>query len=486
MIKFQARTRSIDMATGRAIDKSLTGDRPLAEERRRQARRARRRWFPGAGLLVLAAALLVLAAILMAANGARLRGNLALVEHTEDVLRRVADLQIALVDVESAARAYTLTDNAAYLAAYREARPGVDAALAALGTLVADNPAQVSRLAALRPVLAERMTGFDAAVATAPSRRAELFSVGRVEAAQALRRQIRAALEEFRASEIALLGARQADADRAVTRSMALVGAIVLLSGAVAGLGIFLLQRERSQHRIRELQTELEHLSRLTTIGQTASMLAHEINQPLAATTNYLEAARRVIETEATPKTVKAAETLSKASAQVRRAGDIVSRLRQFIGKQERGRAAESLDGVVTDAVSLLGPIGERARLRTDIAAGIPAVAVDRVQIQQVLINLARNAIEAMDQGRRRELTILARPPEGDLVRVSVMDTGPGLPDEVKKQLFKPFVSTKPEGMGVGLSICRAIILDHGGRIWVEPNPGGGTVFHFTLPVATG
>jgi two-component system sensor kinase FixL len=191
-----------------------------------------------------------------------------------------------------------------------------------------------------------------------------------------------------------------------------------------------------------------------------------------------------VLEGENPTKVEKAGEMLKKASAQVYRAGEIVGRLRRFIGKQETGRGPEDVETLITDAVSLLGTLGAAARLKTEIAQDLPIVLVDRVQIEQVLVNLSRNSLEAMVGRERRDLKITAIRQDPGMVRFSVFDTGPGLPEAVSKQLFKPFVSTKPEGMGVGLSICRAILLDHGGKIWTEPNPEGGTVFHFTVPVA--
>lgn len=440
---------------------------------------------PGVGLVGLAFCLLVLAAILMAANQSRLRDSLNWLDHTQSVLRQAGNLDIALVDAESSARAYILTDDPTYLGNYHAARQVVDDTLQSLGTLVADNAGQVSRLDALRPILSQRMERFESVLAADPVARTQLSTPEQVKIGQTLRKQVRDALDAFRAAEIALLGERQARANGALSRSIWLVAAIVVLSGLTAGLGIFLLQRERGQQRIRELQTELQHLARVTTMGQTASMLAHEINQPLSATINYMEAIRRMLESDSTPKVVKAGEMLKKATAQVHRAGEIVSRLRRFIAKQETGRVPEDVETLVADAVSLLGSLGGAARLRTEVAPNLPVVMIDRVQIQQVLVNLARNALEAMAELDRRELTITAALTDGGMVRLSVADSGPGLPETVSKQLFKPFVSTKPDGMGVGLSICRAILLDHGGRIWVEPNPGGGTVFHFTVPVAT-
>jgi two-component system sensor kinase FixL len=470
------------MSTVPSVGRSESKDGASVSSRLR--RQSRGRWVPGAGLLILAVALLVLGAILMAANQSRLRDSLHWVDHTQQVLREAATLDIALVDVESGARAYLLTNDPQYLDNYHDARRVADDTMRSLTDLVGDNPDQLSRLDALKPILAQRMDRFERAIATDPAARSQLATPDQVKIGQALRKQVRAGLDEFRSNELAMMGDRQANADRAIGRSIWLVTAIVILSALTAALGIFLLQRERGLQRIRELQIELHHLSRVTTMGQTASMLAHEINQPLSATTNYLEASRRVLEGETSPKAEKASEMLKKASAQVYRAGEIVGRLRRFIGKQETGRAPEDPEVLVTDAVSLLGSLGGAARLKIEIAPDLPVILVDRVQIEQVLLNLARNALEAMAGRERRDLKIAANFQDPGMVRFSVIDTGPGLPEIVSKQLFKPFVSTKPEGMGVGLSICRAILLDHGGKIWTEANPEGGTVFHFTVPVA--
>jgi two-component system sensor kinase FixL len=470
------------MTTVPSVNSSKAKDAASVSSRLR--RLSRGRWGPGAGLLVLAFALLVLGALLMAANQSRLRDSLHWVDHTQQVLRQASNLDIALVDVESGARAYFVTNDSQYLDNYHDARRVVDDTVKSLTELVGDNQDQSARLDALKPVLAQRMERFEKVIAADPAVRSQFSTPDQVKIGQALRKQIRAELDEFRSNELAMLNERQANADRAIGRSIWLVTAIVVLSGLTAALGIFLLQRERGQQRIRELQIELQHLSRVTTMGQTASMLAHEINQPLSATTNYLEASRRVLEGENPSKVEKAGEMLKKASAQVYRAGEIVGRLRRFIGKQETGRGPEDVETLITDAVSLLGTLGGAARLKTEIAPDLPIVLVDRVQIEQVLVNLSRNALEAMIGRERRDLKIAAIRQDPGMVRFSVFDTGPGLPETVSKQLFKPFVSTKPEGMGVGLSICRAILLDHGGKIWVEPNPEGGTVFHFTVPVA--
>jgi C4-dicarboxylate-specific signal transduction histidine kinase len=472
----------LPMPTVSAIDKAeATEARPLSS---RLSDRVHAQWIPGAGLMVLAFGLLVVASLLMAANQARLHDSMRWVDRTQSIVREAAALDIALVDVEAAARAYSLTGDQSFVGSYQMARKSVDDATAALGALVADNPVQSARLDALGPLLAQRMKRIETIVKADPSQSAAFFTPERIREGQALRKQVRAGLDAFRSDELDLLREREVYADAAATRSIWLVVVMVALSGMTAWLGLYLLQRERAQQRIRELQIELHHLSRVTTMGQTASMLAHEINQPLSATTNYLEASRRVLENEESPKAVKAAEMIKKASAQVHRAGEIVARLRRFIGKQETGRAPEDVETLITDAVSLLGTLGDGVHLRTEVAPNLPAILVDRVQIQQVLVNLARNAVEAMGNQGGSNLKISAIFQEPEAVRLSVVDNGPGLPDTVTRQLFKPFVSTKPDGMGIGLSICRAILLDHGGRIWVEPNPDGGTAFHFTVPAA--
>jgi len=456
----------------------------LADRLRSQASGERRIWFPGAGLLVLAALLLALGVAMLAINQANLRDGFRAVVHTEEVLRQAANLDIALVDAESASRAYLLTDNADYLDAYHATRTSIDGLMGGLTNLVTDNPDQTARLVALQPLLQRRMARIETAIATDPAQRAQLYAPERVESGQQLRREMRAQLDAFRANEIQLLSQRQERANRAATISSVLAAVTAMLGVALAGLGIYIMQRERGLSRVRELQTELQHLSRVTMMGQTASMLAHEINQPLSAASNYLAASRRVLESAEGAPPAKVVENLEKAAAHVRRAAEIVGRLRRFVGRSESKRTAESVATLVEEAVSLLGTIGDATLIERQVPSNLPGVEVDRVQVQQVMINLIRNAVEAMASCQRRVLTIAAAPSGETLVEIRITDTGPGLPENVASNLFKPFVSTKVEGMGVGLSICRSIVIDHGGRIWAEPNAEGGTVFHFTLPIA--
>lgn len=247
--------------------------------------------------------------------------------------------------------------------------------------------------------------------------------------------------------------------------------------------------KERTEARLQELQSELLHVSRLSAMGTMASTLAHELNQPLTAVANYLDAARDLV---AMPRDDAIAgmlqEAVSEASAQAIRAGNIVRRLREFMAKGEVDKQVEPLAALVEEAC-VLGFAGARERgvgWQLAQAAGPVAVLVDRVQVEQVLINLMRNAVEALAEhgaaGGTVRVSTDTRP--RSFVQVTVADNGPGLAPHVAQNLFGAFVSTKRDGLGLGLSICRTIVEAHGGRIWADSAPGEGTSFHFTLPRA--
>jgi two-component system, LuxR family, sensor kinase FixL len=173
-----------------------------------------------------------------------------------------------------------------------------------------------------------------------------------------------------------------------------------------------------------------------------------------------------------------------RSARQVERAAAIVHRLRRFIEKRDAERSPAKPLVLVEDAIALLGDLGGGLELIVRIEPDLPSVLIDRVQIQQVLINLMRNALDAMQDSAKRRLLISAVAPDPGTVLFSLTDTGSGLSNAIAEQLFRPFVSTKKSGMGVGLSICRSIITEHCGKIWAEPNPAGGTIFRFTLPAA--
>jgi two-component system sensor kinase FixL len=244
-----------------------------------------------------------------------------------------------------------------------------------------------------------------------------------------------------------------------------------------------LTERQETEARLQELQSELIHMSRLSAMGEMASSLAHELNQPLSANANYLNAAKRMLEQE-NRTDARPIEAIAKAAEQAVRAGEIIRRLREFLARGEGERRIESLSKLVREAttLALVGAkeFGVRMQYRLDPRA--EDVLVDRVQIQQVILNLVRNAIDAMrDHKGARDLTVATQLQHGAMVEVSVSDTGPGLASEVAARLFEPFVTTKSQGMGVGLSICRSIVEAHGGRIWAEAKPGPGAEFRFTL-----
>lgn len=245
-----------------------------------------------------------------------------------------------------------------------------------------------------------------------------------------------------------------------------------------------LTDRQRADLRLKELQAELIHVSRLSAMGTMASTLAHEINQPLTAIANYLEAARDLLAAEDREVDL-VDEAVSESAKEALRAGQIVRRLRDFVGRGDTQRRVEPLPELITDALQL-GLIGARERgvrsfLDLDPAAG--HVLADRVQVQQVLVNLLRNAVQALQNGEVCDI-VVATQRDGDMVRISVTDTGAGIDPAIVPRLFEAFASSKEGGMGLGLSICRTIVEAHGGTISAEPASDRGTVFSFTLPVA--
>lgn len=244
-------------------------------------------------------------------------------------------------------------------------------------------------------------------------------------------------------------------------------------------------ERQATEQSLHELQAELVQVSRVTSMGAMASAFAHELSQPLGAAMNYLNAVRRMLEEGAGPQAPRSLEGTQRAIAEIARAGQIIRRLRQFIQKGRTERSWERLGKVIEEssALALVGAADRAINIRFDVDADLPPVFVDRVQIQQVLTNLVRNAVEAMAEAPRRDLTILASVARDGVVEIAVADTGPGIAADIAANLFKPFVTTKSDGMGVGLSICKSIVQAHEGELWTEPNPEGGAIFRFTLPL---
>jgi two-component system sensor kinase FixL len=248
-----------------------------------------------------------------------------------------------------------------------------------------------------------------------------------------------------------------------------------------------LTERQQTEARLQELQSELVHISRLTAMGEMASALAHELNQPLSAIANYMKGSRRLLENGTDDRSALLRDAMDKAAEQALRAGQIIRRLRDFVARGESERRVESVKKLVEEAsaLALVGAKDQGVRVRFQFDPAVDLVLADKVQIQQVLLNLLRNAVEAMESSQKRELVISTASGKDGMITISVADSGAGIAPEMTSQLFQPFVTNKRHGMGVGLSISRTIVEAHGGQIGVEPNPGGGTTFRFTLRAVT-
>lgn len=244
-----------------------------------------------------------------------------------------------------------------------------------------------------------------------------------------------------------------------------------------------LTERRRTEERLESLQSELIHVSRVSAMGTMASTIAHELNQPITAIANYAESVRDMLVDPQPDDFALMREALGETAKEALRAGHIVRRLREFVARGEVEKTIEPLPGLINEA-SVLGLMTAREKgveAKFDLDPYASPVFVDKVQIQQVIINLIRNACEAMSDSPERRLVVSSQADHPGFVRVSVADTGPGIAPVIGDRLFTAFVTTKTDGMGLGLSICRTIVEANGGRIWAESREGGGTVFNFTL-----
>ena len=243
-------------------------------------------------------------------------------------------------------------------------------------------------------------------------------------------------------------------------------------------------ERQETERRLQELQGEFAHVTRLTSMGEMASSLAHELNQPLSAIASYVKGSARLLDAEDIDRE-RLKDALNRANEQALRAGDIIKRLREFVAKGETERSPESLADVVEEAglLALVGAKEHGVRTDFDLDRSLPEVMIDKVQIQQVVLNLIRNGVEAMESSAEKRMTVKVAEAGEDMVLVEVDDTGHGMTPQAAAQLFQPFMTTKKTGMGIGLSISRSIIEAHGGRIWAENRPEGGCAFRFTLPI---
>lgn len=260
---------------------------------------------------------------------------------------------------------------------------------------------------------------------------------------------------------------------------------VLLLTVAVTGLftGAVVDERREAEAQRRQLHGHLAHLARLSMGGEIASGLAHELNQPLAAFANYMRAASTLLE-RGESGIAEAQEALSKAEQLSIRAGEILRRLRDFLRRGEVSLRPINLSVVVKDAVELAAPAIRGRRISIEVADGIGnfTVMADRIQLTQVLLNLIVNGVESIEHAGHvtGRVSIAAREEDGEMVRIFVADTGPGIPQDNAERIFQSFFTTKPEGMGLGLSISQTLIEAHGGRIWYDSG-----AFQLTVPMAT-
>jgi C4-dicarboxylate-specific signal transduction histidine kinase len=244
-------------------------------------------------------------------------------------------------------------------------------------------------------------------------------------------------------------------------------------------------EARESERRYRETQLELAHANRVATLGQLTSSIAHEVNQPIAAAVTYALAARRFLSAEP-PNFREVNDALSLIVKEGNRAGEVVGRIRALIKKAPLRKDAVAINDAILEVIALTRTeaANNSVSVRAQLAEGLPRVQGDRVQLQQVLINLIVNAIEAMrdvDEEEERELLISSRS-EPDGVSVEVRDSGPGLAAPALERLFEAFYTTKSNGLGLGLSICRSIIEAHNGKLWASSNVPRGAIFRFIAP----
>ncbi len=258
------------------------------------------------------------------------------------------------------------------------------------------------------------------------------------------------------------------------------------LVGDFAAQTTIALESTRRERQYREVQTELAHANRVATMGQLTASITHEVNQPITAAVTNALAARRWLSAEP-PDFGEVSEALARIIKEGNRASELIGRIRALIKKAPTRKDAVAINDAILEVVALTRTeaANNGVLVRTQLAQGLPPVQGDRVQLQQVMLNLIVNAIQAMsgigEGARELQISIDAVPSEGG-VRVGVRDTGPGLSPESLSRLFEPFYTTKPEGMGMGLSICRSIVEAHGGRLWAIPCEPQGALFQFTIP----
>jgi len=257
------------------------------------------------------------------------------------------------------------------------------------------------------------------------------------------------------------------------------------LATANDGLRAEMRERQRAEEALQKSQAELAHVTRVMTLGELMASLAHEVNQPLAAVLTNAQACLRWLALE-TPRPDEARAAVERIVRDSNRASEVIQRIRAFVKKTEPQMVALDINDVIREAISLeqREMLSRQVSLRTELASALSPVLGDRVQLQQVVINLVMNALEAMAPvtDRPRDMLIRSQQDDSNEVLVAVTDSGTGIDSANAERLFNAFFTTKPTGLGMGLSISRSIIAAHGGRLWVSPNADHGATFQFTLP----
>lgn len=270
-------------------------------------------------------------------------------------------------------------------------------------------------------------------------------------------------------------------------RTAALQTAVERMKQLIAEKDQLLGERASHELKVRELQQGLIQVSRLNAMGQMTAAIAHELNQPLSAITNYTSAAKRFLDAEVVDPALilRLKELIEKVRGQTSRAGSIIKNLKDVVEKRECLRFAVTIESVIRDSLAMVMYDDTDCSVTTklELDCAVPAVLIDKVQIQQILINLIRNSVEAMRDAPVRFLTLTAQAGAAGFVDVLVRDTGPGLAHDVVQRLFQPFNTTKPSGMGLGLMVCQMLAEANGGRIW-RGNETAGTCFCLSLPIA--
>ncbi|MDB5417306.1 MAG: sensor histidine kinase [Phenylobacterium sp.] len=428
----------------------------------------------GAALGALVCAVLVVSAVVVA-NLKVIRSAEDLSVHTYRVLDNAQEMLGALRAEAAIVGHDAAVLSAADLATLEAAKRHTDEVLERLHNLTRDNDLQQSRLHSVRLTLSNLRARPASDSTGSPG-----LLMGRAGTD----------IAQVRTTERELLATREARAGRAFVTAYwtLLIGAVVgvLTAGAIwwHAAGVLIRAREAAE-KAKELGAQLLHVGRLNAMGEMAGTLAHELNQPLTAIASYTSAARRLAERDkgANP---RLAELLRKAAEQTVRAGQIIRRVRDFVSRGEVQQHPERVSAMATEATALAtsGGIRDGVTVRHKFDRDADMVLADRIQIQQVLVNLVRNATEASATSaasEHREVCVSTSPYQANLVRIDVADTGSGVTPEVAERLFQPFVTSKADGMGVGLSICKSIVEAHGGSIWMEQNKAGGATFSFTL-----